>query len=270
MRGDGQEYEEWQQRNLSDLEIVYQWADGIYVKAGLEDQKAALLVIIGALSNGQKVILACQSGYRESKESWSSILRDLKKRGLKLARLTVADGNLGIWAALGESHPEGQEQRCWNHKIINVLDVLPKKLQTEAGALLKQIPYEETREKCEKKRDQFIARYQKAYPQAAQKLRNDWERMVTFYNFPKEHWKHLRTTNIVQSPFAAVRLRTTAAKRFKKVESATAMIWKLLQIAEKSFRKLNSPELLPAVYEGKEFKNGVAVKTKTEDQKLAA
>lgn len=264
------EYEQWQQRDLSDLEIVYQWADGIYVKAGLEDQKAALLVIIGALSNGQKVILACRSGYRESKESWSSVLRDLKKRGLKLARLTVADGNLGIWAALGESHPEGQEQRCWNHKIINVLDVLPKKLQTEAGALLKQIPYEGTREKCEEKRDQFIARYQKAYPQAAQKLMNDWERMVTFYNFPKEHWTHLRTTNIVESPFAAVRLRTTAAKRFKKVESATAMIWKLLQIAEKSFRRLNSPELLPAVYAGKEFKNGVVVKTKTKDQKLAA
>lgn len=264
------EYEQWQERDLSDLEIVYQWADGIYVKAGLEDQKAALLVVIGALSNGKKVILACRSGYRESKESWSSILRDLKKRGLKLARLTVADGNLGIWAALGESHPEGQEQRCWNHKIINVLDVLPKKLQTEAGALLKQIPYEETREQCEKKRDQFIARYQKDYPQAAKKLMSDWERMVTFYNFPKEHWTHLRTTNIVESPFAAVRLRTTAAKRFKKVESATAMIWKLLQIAEKSFRRLNSPELLPGVYAGKEFKNGVVVKTKTEDQKFAA
>lgn len=264
------EYEEWKRRDLSDLEVVYQWADGIYVKAGLEDQKAALLVIIGALTSGQKIVLACESGQRESKESWSSILRDLKARGLKLPGLTVADGHLGIWAALGEIHPEGEEQRCWNHKIVNVLDALPKKLQSEAKELLKQMPYEETRAQCEKKRDQFIHRYQKNYPKAAQKLMNDWERMVTFYTFPKEHWRHLRTTNIVESPFAAVRLRTSASKRFKKVESATAMIWKLLQIAEKSFRKLNSPELLPAVYEGKEFKNGIAVKTKTEDQKVAA
>jgi transposase-like protein len=264
------EYEEWKRRDLSDLEVVYQWADGIYVKAGLEDQKAALLVIIGVLSSGQKIVLACESGQRESKESWAAILRDLKARGLKLPCLTVADGHLGIWAALGETHPKGKEQRCWNHKIVNVLDALPKKLQSEAKELLKQMPYEETRSQCEKKRDQFVLRYQKNYPKAAEKLMNDWERMVTFYDFPKEHWRHLRTTNIVESPFAAVRLRTSASKRFKKVESATAMIWKLLQIAEKSFRKLNSPELLPAVYEGKEFKNGIAVKTKTEDQKVAA
>jgi transposase-like protein len=264
------EYEEWKHRDLSDLEVVYQWADGIYVKAGLEDQKAALLVIVGVLTSGQKIILACESGQRESKESWATILRDLKARGLKLPRLTVADGHLGIWAALGEIHPEGKEQRCWNHKIVNVLDALPKKLQSEAKEILKHMPYEETRAQCEKKRDQFIHRYQKNYPKAAQKLMSDWERMVTFYAFPKEHWRHLRTTNIVGSPFAAVRLRTSASKRFKKVESATAMIWKLLQIAEKSFRKLNSPELLPAVYEGKEFKNGIPVKTKTEDQKVAA
>lgn len=264
------EHEEWKRRDLSDLEVVYQWADGIYVKAGLEDQKAALLVIIGVLTSGRKVVLACESGQRESKESWASILRDLKARGLKLPRLTVADGHLGIWAALGEIHPEGEEQRCWNHKIVNVLDALPKKLQSEAKEILKQMPYEETRAQCEKRRDQFILRYQKNYPKAAQKLMNDWERMVTFYAFPKEHWRHLRTTNIVESPFATVRLRTSASKRFKKVESATAMIWKLLQIAEKSFRKLNSPELLPAVYEGKVFKNGVAVKTKTEGQKVAA
>ena len=126
------EYEEWKRRDLSDLEVVYQWADGIYVKAGLEDQKAALLVIIGVLSSGQKIVLACESGQRESKESWAAILRDLKARGLKLPCLTVADGHLGIWAALGETHPKGKEQRCWNHKIVTVLDALPKKLQSEA------------------------------------------------------------------------------------------------------------------------------------------
>ncbi len=265
------EYEDWRKRDLSDFKIVYQWADGIYVKAGLEDRKAALLVIVGVLDSGQKVILACESGQRESQEAWSSILRDLKVRGLKWARLTVADGHLGIWSALGEINPGGEEQRCWNHKIVNVLDALPKKLQEEGKELLKQMPYEETQAKCEMKRDRFIARYQKDYPKAAEKLTRDWERMVTFYNFPKEHWKHIRTTNIVESPFAAVRLRTTAAKRFKKVESATAMIWKLLQVAEKSFRKINAPELLPAVYEGKEFKDGnEVVETKINDQKEAA
>lgn len=265
------EYEDWRKRDLSDLKVVYQWADGIYVKAGLADQKAALLVIIGVLSSGQKVILACESGQRESKEAWASILRDLKARGLKLARLTVADGHLGIWAALGEINPDGEEQRCWNHRIVNILDTLPKKLQEEAKTLLKQMPYEETQEKCEKKRDRFIDRYKKDYPKAGERLMHDWERMVAFYSFPKEHWRHIRTTNIVESPFAAVRLRTTAAKRYKKVESATAMIWKLLQIAEKSFRKINSPELLPAVYEGKDFKDGAqVVETKTEERKVAA
>ncbi|TAL24688.1 MAG: IS256 family transposase [Nitrospirae bacterium] len=264
------EHEEWRKADLSEVEVVYQWADGIYVKAGLEDHKAALLVIIGALSSGQKIILACESGQRESKENWASILRDLKARGLKLPRLTIADGHLGIWAALGEHHPQGEEQRCWNHKIVNVLDALPKKLQDEAKELLKTMPYEETKALCEKKRDQFILRYKKDYPKATEKLMRDWERMITFYSFPKEHWIHLRTTNIVESPFAAVRLRTSASKRYKKVESATAMIWKLLKVAEKSFRKINSPEMLPAVYAGKLFENGIAVTTKTEDLKVAA
>lgn len=264
------EHEDWKKADLSELEIVYQWADGIYVKAGLEDQKAALLVIIGATSSGQKVLLACESGQRESKESWGSILRGLKARGLRLPRLTIADGHLGIWAALGENHPQGEEQRCWNHKIVNVLDALPKKLLDEAKELLKQMPYEETKTLCEKKRDQFIGRYKKDYPKATEKLNRDWNRMVAFYSFPKEHWIHLRTTNIVESPFAAVRLRTSASKRYKKVESATAMIWKLLKVAEKSFRKINSPEMLPAVYAGKLFKDGIAVKTKTENLRVAA
>lgn len=265
------EYEDWRKRDLLDLQAVYQWADGIYVKAGLEDRKAALPAIVGVLSSGKKVLLACESGQRESKEAWASILRDLKARGLKPARLTVADGHLGIWAALGELHPQGEEQRCRNHRIVNIPDALPKKLQEEAKTLLKQMPYEETRADCEKKRDQFIARYKKDYPKAADKSMHDRERMVTFYSFPKEHWRHIRTTNIVESPFAAVRLRTTAAKRYKKMESAAAMIRKLLQIAEKSFRKINSPELLPAVYEGKKFKDGIqVVETKTEAQKEAA
>ena len=251
------EYEQWKKRDLSSMEVVYQWADGIYVKAGLEKDKAALLIIIGALTNGKKVFLACESGYRESKESWSAVLRDLTSRGLKFGRLTIADGHLGIWSALAELHPSGKEQRCWNHKIRNVLDCFPKRIRSEAAEQLKQLPYAETLKECTKLRDAFVNRYQKGYPKAAQKLTTDWERMTTFYSFPKEHWPHLRTTNVVESPFSSVRLRTDAAKRFKKIQNATAMIWKLLQVAEKSFRALKGYWLLQDVYEGKEFVDGM-------------
>jgi putative transposase len=250
------EHEEWKQLDMSELEVVYQWADGIYVKAGLEKDKAALLVIIGALTSGRKVFLACESGYRESKESWSGVLRNLTDRGLKLGRLTIADGHLGIWSALGELHPEGKEQRCWNHKIRNVLDCIPKRLRSEAGEYLKRIPYAETRSDCERLRDVFITRYRHDYPKAAEKLLSDWDRMITFYSFPKEHWIHIRTTNVVESPFSSVRLRTDAAKRFKKVQNATAMIWKLLQVAEKNFRTLKGYWILSDVYRGKLFVDG--------------
>ncbi len=253
------EYQAWKEQDLSGLEVVYQWADGVYVKAGLERDKAALLIVIGALSNGRKVLLACESGYRESKESWQSLLRDLKKRGLRLGRLTIADGHLGIWSALGEIHPEGEEQRCWNHKIRNVLDALPKRIRSEAKESLRKVPYAETQRECERLRDAFILRYQKNYPKAVEKLQADWERMVTFYGYPKEHWVHLRTTNVVESPFGAIRLRTDAARRFKKVENATAMIWKLLKVAEKGFRILKGTLLLPEVYAGTQFVDGVKV-----------
>ncbi len=251
------EHEEWKQLDMSKLEVVYQWADGIYVKAGLEKDKAALLVIIGGLTNGKKVFLACESGYRESKESWGGVLRNLTARGLKLGRLTIADGHLGIWYALGEIHPEGKEQRCWNHKIKNVLDCFPKRVRPEAGEYLKRIPYAETLSECERLRDASVARYHKNYPKAVEKLLTDWDRMITFYSFPKEHWVHIRTTNVVESPFSSVRLRTDAAKRFKKVQNATAMIWKLLQVAEKNFRTLKGYWLLSDVYKGTKFVDGV-------------
>src|SRR5262245_47688953 len=229
------EYETWKTRPLDGLEVVYLWADGLYVKAGLEDTKAALLVMIGALSNGQKVVLAVESSQRESKESWGMILRDLRKRGLKPWRCTIADGHLGLWAALGEQYPTLAEQRCWNHKITNALDAMPKKYQAEARTLLGVLPYAETQAACEALRAEFTARYRKLAPKAVERLADDWERLVTFYRFPREHWPHLRTTNPVESPFATVRLRTTAAKRFKKVENATALIWKMLQVAESTF-----------------------------------
>jgi putative transposase len=264
------EYEEWKHQDLSSLEVVYQWADGIYVKAGLEKDKAALLIIIGALTNGKKVFLACDSGYRESKESWSGVLRDLKDRGLRLGRLTIADGHLGIWSALGELHAEGKEQRCWNHKIRNVLDCFPKRIRAEAAEQLTRIPYAETLAECERLRNAFVERYKKDYSKATEKLISDWDRMVTFYSFPKEHWPHIRTTNVVESPFSSVRLRTDAAKRFKKVQNATVMIWKLLQVAEKNFRTLKGYWILPDVYKGKIFVDGAEKQESKVMERMAA
>jgi putative transposase len=255
------EYETWKTRDQSALDVVYWWADGLYVKAGIEDRKSALLTIVGALTTGEKVVLACESGERESKESWLKLLRDLKNRGLTFPRLTVADGHLGLWAALGEIHPTGEEQRCWNHKITNVLDDLPKKAQPKAGELLKAMPYAETKADCERRRDEFVRTYRRTEGKAVDTLLRDWERMVTFYAFPQQHWRHLRTTNIVESPFSSVRLRTDASRRYKRVEGAKAIIWKILQVAEKSWRKLNAPELLPLVASGVTFKDGVMTKS---------
>lgn len=255
------EYEAWKTRDQSALDVVYWWADGLYVKAGIEDRKSALLTIVGALTTGEKVVLACESGERESKESWLKLLRDLKHRGLTFPRLTVADGHLGLWAALGEIHPTGEEQRCWNHKITNVLDDLPKKAQPKAGELLKAMPYAETKAACERRRDEFVRTYRRMEGKAVDTLLRDWERMVTFYAFPQQHWRHLRTTNIVESPFSSVRLRTDASRRYKRVEGAKAIIWKILQVAEKSWRKLNAPELLPLVASGVTFKDGVMTKS---------
>jgi putative transposase len=251
------EYEVWKQRRLEDLEVVYVWADGLYVKAGLEDTKAALLVMIGALTDGQKVVLAGESGQRESKASWGEILRALRARGLKPWWCTIADGHVGIWAALGEQQPTAAEQRGWNHRITHVLDAVPMKHQAEARTLVCAMPYANTQAACEELRAQFDKRDQQLAPKAVERLGGAWERLVTFSQFPREHGRHLRTTNVVESPFAAVRLRTTAAKRFKKVDTATAMIWKVLQIAETTFRRLNAPALLPAVYAGVKSVDGI-------------
>lgn len=261
-----QQYDAWKRRDLSDFELVYLWADGIYVKAGLEKEKAALLVIIGADSNGEKVVLAVESGHRESSESWAHVLRDLKARGLRSPKLTIADGHLGIWSALASVYPSSGEQRCWNHKMRNVLDVIALKHQPEVKRKLQEIVSAPTRTKCERLKHEFAKAYARVHPKAVERLERDWERMVSFYSFPEAHWKHLRTTNIIESPFAAVRLRTGAAKRFKKVENATALIWKMLLVVEQNFRKLNAPHLLAEVYAGVEYKDGVRAVTKPREQ----
>ena len=253
------EHETWSHRSLEGREVVYVWADGIYVKAGLERDKVALLVVIGALSDGTKEILAVTSGYRESSESWSAVFRDLKARSVEDPRLLAADGNPAIWAAASQVWPEAAEQRCWNHKILNVLDRLLKREHREAKELLRTVAYAPTRAKALAARKSFAKRFGPWYPKAVEVLEDDWERMVTFYDFPEAHWQHLRTTNVIESPFASVRLRTSAAKRFKRVDSATALIWKLLTVAERRFRKLNAPHQLKDVFEGRKFEDGKPV-----------
>lgn len=254
-----EEFEAWTHRSLEDREVVYVWADGIYVKAGLEKDKAALLVMIGAMSGGTKEVLALMPGYRESMESWAEVFRELVSRGLGTPRLLVADGNAGIWAAAVRVWPEVEEQRCWNHKMRNVLDRLPKREQKEAKELLRAVVYAPSEAKATEAREAFKKRYKPWYSKAVEALEDDWDRMVTFYRFPESHWKHIRTTNVVESPFASVRLRTGAAKRYERVEHATALIWKLLTVAERRFRRLDAPHQLKEVFEGRKFKDGKPV-----------
>ena len=255
----------WRSRPLDDLEVVYMWVDGVYVKAGLERDKAAVLVVMAALSDGSKVVVSVVPGYRESTRSWSEVLRDLRDRGLNCPRLVAGDGHLGIWGALRNVWPEAGEQRCWNHKILNVLDKLPKRQYEQGRLMLRNIPYAETRAEAERLRRVFTRWCgDHSYEAARGAIERDWERMVTFYDFPREHWRHLRTTNPVESPFAALRLRTDAARRYKRVDRAIAVIWKMLMVAEKRFRRLQAPELMADVYLGVKYKDGVAIEAPVE------
>jgi len=254
------EQAQWARRPLADLEVVYLWVDGVYVKAGLEREKAAVLVVLAALRDGRKELVTLVPGHRESTAAWSDVLRDLRARGLGAPKLVIGDGHLGIWAGLRNVYPDAQEQRCWNHRILNALDKVPKRLQAQARHRLTQVPYADTAQDAER----LKAGYQhwcrtQGLEAAATVLDRDWERMLTFYQFPKEHWVHLRTTNPIESPFAALRLRTDAAKRFKRVENATAVIWKMLMVAQQRFRRLNAPELLKEVHDGVPYVNGVRV-----------
>lgn len=255
------EYAAWSCRRLDELEVVYLWVDGVYLRAGLEKDKAALLVAVAGLSDGRKVLVAMQAGHRESEDAWSTLLRALRERGMNVPRLVLGDGNLGIWAGMRNVFPGAEEQRCWNHRIVNILTKVPKRSQAQAKLMLRAIPYAETAEEARRLKGVFQkwCRGCGLHP-AAELIDRDWERMVTFYCFPKDHWRHLRTSNAIESPFAALRLRTDAAKRFKKVENATAVVFKMFLVAEKRFRKLNSPELLREVYLGVRFHNGVPVK----------
>jgi transposase-like protein len=253
------EYGQWKSVPIKETNWAYLWADGIYVKAGLGKEKTALLVVIGVQKDGQKRFLALESGYRESKESWGEVLRQLKSRGVKSARLFVGDGNLGLWAAVGEVYPQAQEQLCWNHKMLNVIDAVSKKEQSQAKSHLTAMMYANSRQQALKERKIFEQTF-RHNPKAVKTVVENWERLTTYYDFPREHWKHLRTSNVVESPFSRVRLRTTASRRFKSQINATCLIWKTMMVAEMSFRKLNAPLLVDKVARGAKYENGEQVR----------
>jgi putative transposase len=253
------EYEGWKSEPIKEREWAYLWADGIYVKAGIGKEKAALLVVIGVRADGSKGYLALEPGYRESKESWAEVLRQLKSRGVKSARLFVGDGNLGLWAAVGELYPRSQEQLCWNHKMLNVMDAVSKKEQVQAKRHLNAMMYAESREEALEERKKFEHAF-RHNSKAVKTVVENWDRLTAYYDFPREHWKHLRTSNVVESPFSRVRLRTAASRRFKSQVNATCLIWKTMMVAEKSFRKLDAPHLVERVAEGRKYENGKEVR----------
>lgn len=253
------EYEQWKSTLIEEKDWAYFWADGIYIKAGLGKEKAALLVVIGVKKDGQKRFLALEPGYRESKESWALVLRPLKSRGVRSARLFVGDGNLGLWAAVGEIYPQAQEQLCWNHKMLNVMDRVSNKEQVQAKSHLNAMMYAESRQEALKERKKFEQAF-RHNPKAVKTVVENWERLTTYYDFPREHWKHLRTSNVVESPFSRVRLRTAASRRFKSQVNATCLIWKTMMVAEMSFRKLNAPQLVEKVARGTKYDNGKEIR----------
>ena len=252
------DYQVWRKRSLEGKEYVYIWADGVHFNIRLEEDRLACLVIIGVLPDGRKEVIALEDGYRESTESWSSVLRDLKRRGMPAPALAVGDGNLGFWAALREVYPETQEQRCWKHKLANVLDKLPKRLQARAKDMLREIMYAPDRESALEEIERFSEEYSPRYLKAVETLTKDQDRLLTFLDFPAEHWIHLRTTNPIESPFATVKARTKKTKGAGSRKAGLAMAFKLLLAAQKRWRRVNAPHLVALVKAGVEFPDGEA------------
>lgn len=256
-----QEYDEWMQRDLTGKQYVYVWADGIYANIRLEDEansKQCLLVLMGATADGVKELITVQDGYRESEQSWSELLLDLTQRGLTIApKLAVGDGALGFWAALRKIFPETKEQRCWVHKTANVLNNLPKSVQPKAKGDLHEIWQAETRENANKAFDHFQEKYAAKYAKACDCLKKDRDELLTFYDFPAEHWGHLRTTNPIESAFATIRLRHRRTKGNGTRRASLTMMFKLAQSAQKGWRRLNGHEQIIPLLQGQKFQDGL-------------
>jgi len=255
-----EEHVRWSKRDLSAKRYVYMWADGIHVQARLEDTAQCLLVIIGATPEGKKELVGLIDGVRESAQSWRELLLDLKRRGLATApELAVADGALGFWQAIEEVWPQTRGQRCWVHKTANVLNKLPKSQQSKAKRALQEIWMAETKTDALVAFDAFAETWGVKYDKAVECLIKDRDALLTFYDFPAEHWKHLRTTNVIESSFATVRHRTVRSKGCISNKTALAMIFKLAEAAEKSWRRLDGHNQLPKIILGVKFADGVEV-----------
>jgi transposase-like protein len=253
-----QEYREWSARSLEGKEYVYVWADGIHTNIRLEDDRQCILVLMGATSDGKKELIALTDGHRESAQSWRELLVDVQRRGLALApKLAIGDGALGFWKAVAEVFPATKEQRCWVHKTANVLDKLPKNKQAKAKDELHQIWMAETRAEATQAFDAFLETYQAKYPKAAECLAKDRDVLLTFYDFPAEHWRHLRTTNPIESTFATIRLRHRRTKGSGSRVASLMMMFKLAESAARRWRLLNGQERLPEVLQGVVFQDGL-------------
>jgi len=246
----------WQKRSLADKQYVYIWADGVHFNVRLEEDRLACLVIIGVRPDGVKEVIAIDDGYRESTESWLTLLRDLKVRGMVAPKLAMADGALGFWTALRQVFPETEEQRCWVHKIANVLDKLPKRLQPKAKEQLHDIMRAPSYQVALDEVERFTRTFGDKYPKAVATLTKDQEQMFTFFNYPAAHWLHLRTTNAIESTFSTVKARTRTTKGAGSRKAGLAMAFKLLMMAEGRWRKVNSPHLVAAVQAGVRFPDG--------------
>lgn len=254
------EYEAWQKRDLTSKRYVYFWADGVYFNVRLTNERPCVLVIVGALADGTKELVALMDGERESAQSWKELLLDLKRRGLEaVPEVSVGDGALGFWSALEEVFPLSRHQRCWVHKEANVLDKMPKSLQPAAKAMIHRMYQEATKAEALKIYEEFLSLYRAKCPKACECLEKDKEELFTFYDFPAEHWLHLRTTNPVESTLATVRHRHRQTKGNGSRLATLAMAHQLLiQAQEHSWRKLNGHELILKVIEGVKFVDGVA------------
>jgi putative transposase len=255
-----EEHARWSKRDLSAKRYIYFWVDGIHVQARLEDSAQCLLIIIGATPEGRKELVGLTDGVRESAQSWRELLLDLKRRGLSIGpKLAVADGALGFWQALEEVWPQTRGQRCWVHKTANVLNKLPKRQQPKAKRALQEIWMAETKKDALAAFDAFVETWGVKYDKAVECLIKDRDALLAFYDFPAEHWKHLRTTNVVESSFATVRHRTVRSKGCLSNKTALAMIFKLAEAAEKSWRRLDGHNQLPKIILGIKFTDGMEV-----------
>ena len=262
------EWAAFQQRDLSQVDDVYLWADGVHFSIRLEQDRLCCLVLIGVRADGHKQLVAASDGYRESTESWSELLRDLKRRGMRAPVLAIGDGALGFWGALREVFPTSREQRCWVHKIANVLDAVPTSLQPKVRAALHTIMNAEHKEAADLAIEQFAATYGAKYPKAVDKVLKDRDVLLAHFDFPAEHWVHLRTTNAIESTFATVRLRTNKTKGAGSRTAGLAMAYKLLTAAQARWRSVNAPHLVALVRAGATFVDGMIIER--EDQRYAA